>query len=341
MIKELTGNNKVYFDLCFGNDKLISENILGNYIKAFPNYNYEEFKRITFKTEIEPYTALLWMYIAFNENNIKAQRPISIVEKNIKTIKNNIDLIQALLFFFEADIEQTTCTLKDAKNTCKITSCVYIEDIKSSLLKRFKETGLQFSKYTFDEAKEILLNKRDITWIQQYCKQRITDYEFSTSESEEINWENPKEYVTNDIIEDYAYSHTIEREISRELLLDRLQCLKNRLRTKPGARRKNNRVAKLAIRLYYLANLEKFIFSNKENDISKMKLRNSHCRLIYEYLRHFNLIDDIDSQQNSTTPESYIKALINNYYKQANANKDYAKDRINSYKLNNKEFSPF
>ena len=25
MIKELTGNNKVYFDLCFGNDKLISE----------------------------------------------------------------------------------------------------------------------------------------------------------------------------------------------------------------------------------------------------------------------------------------------------------------------------
>ena len=36
MIKELTGNNKVYFDLCFGNDKLISENILGNYIKAFP-----------------------------------------------------------------------------------------------------------------------------------------------------------------------------------------------------------------------------------------------------------------------------------------------------------------
>ena len=54
-----------------------------------------------------------------------------------------------------------------------------------------------------------------------------------------------------------------------------------------------------------------------------------------------SLIDDIDSQQNSTTPESYIKALINNYYKQANANKDYAKDRINSYKLNNKEFSPF
>ena len=50
MIKELTGNNKVYFDLCFGNDKLISENILGYYIKAFPNYNYEEFKRITFKT---------------------------------------------------------------------------------------------------------------------------------------------------------------------------------------------------------------------------------------------------------------------------------------------------
>ena len=145
---------------------------------------------------------MLWIYIAFNENNIKAQRPISIVEKNIKTIKNNIDLIQALLFFFEADIEQTTCTLKDAKNTCKITSCVYIEDIKSSLLKRFKETGLQFSKYTFDEAKEILLNKRDITLIQQYCKQRITDSEFSTSESEEINWENPKEYVTNDIIED-------------------------------------------------------------------------------------------------------------------------------------------
>lgn len=112
MIKKLTGNNKVYFDLCFGNDKLISENILGNYIKTFPNYNYEEFKRITFKTEIEPYTALLWMYIAFNENNIKAQQPISIVEKNIKTIKNNIDLIQALLFFFKADIEQTTCTLK-------------------------------------------------------------------------------------------------------------------------------------------------------------------------------------------------------------------------------------
>lgn len=209
------------------------------------------------------------------------------------------------------------------------------------MLKRFKETGLQFSKYTFDEAKEILLNKRDITWIQQYCKQRIVNYEFFTSESEEINWENPKEYVTNDIIEDYAYSHTIEREISRELLLDRLQCLKNRLKTRPGARRKNNRVAKLAIRLYYLANLEEFIFSNKENDISKMKLKNSHCRLIYECLRHFNLIDDIDSQRNSTTPESYIKALINNYHKQANANKDYAKDRINSYKLNNKEFSPF
>ena len=26
MIKKLTGNNKVNFDLCFGNDKLISEN---------------------------------------------------------------------------------------------------------------------------------------------------------------------------------------------------------------------------------------------------------------------------------------------------------------------------
>ena len=34
MIKELTGNNKVYFDLCFGNDKLISENIIMKNLKG-------------------------------------------------------------------------------------------------------------------------------------------------------------------------------------------------------------------------------------------------------------------------------------------------------------------
>lgn len=342
MNKELTGEPKRYFDLCFGYDKLISENILGNYTRLFQDkYDYEEFKRIAIKTLIEPYYPLLWMYIAFNRSNIIEQSITSIEKKSIKAVKDNIDLIQTLLFFFEADIDQTTCTLRDTKTICKITSSLHLETIRDSLLLRFKESKMQYSKYTFEEAKEAILKLQDITWVQQYCKNHYTDYEYFISEFGEPDWDNPEEYITDDMIEDYAYDHDIEREITKELLLNRLQGFKSRLNTKPGAKPKNNRIAVLAIKISYLIRLREFILDDNIIDISKMQLKNAHCRLIYECLRYFNLIDDVNNRGNSTTPESYIKALINNYYKQTSGNRSRVVDRINSYKSNNEEILPF
>ena len=152
-----------------------------------------------------------------------------------------------------------------------------------------------------------------------------------------VNINNPIEYIDNDMINSYCEEHFSERPITLQFLYHQCDLIKiDKTKKKRGAKPKNDSVASVAERLSYLIRLKRFLNQNEVNDISKFSISNKDCRLIHDYLVIIQLIPNQRERNNTTTtPENYIKALIQNYRK----NRKYVSNMnnlvhflINSYK---------
>lgn len=172
-----------------------------------------------------------------------------------------------------------------------------------------------------EEAELELLASEDRYWVRDYMSRfpnihyiheggcfYFEEYDIYTDE------EDIQEYITTDMIEDYADEHYKFADITLDLLKEKQIELSSKLKKNVGAKAKNDNIADIAECLSYLIRLNRFFYQNSCNDITKFPLSNQDCRLIHDVLVFFGLISDQKEKTNTTTtPENYIKAIIKNY----------------------------
>lgn len=328
-------------------------------------FSKEKFTRLLVKTELEPYTEILWkfglkeIYIKHffdfqkqnssigNEINLKtlSKTFLDYIDHIVKhkpnhflidndsginidltyTIKKNeeLELTELLIFLLEEKQNGITLDFKSKitnnKFNCK--SDLLLDPIINNIINEYKKRNYNEANLSYEEAEWELNTFPDLQWIRDYFKRFPTiiqtDYDndmyYMEGYENPINIHDTHNYIEAYMIEDYANDHYTNADITLQFLKDKHKALK--ARTKVGAKPKNDYIASMTERLSYLIRLDRFFQQDIHKDISKFPISNKDYRLIHDYLVFWQFIEDKRETKNSTTPENYIKSLINNYRK--------------------------
>lgn len=342
------------FKLCFLNPYKENDSYIEMLIQKYP-IDENSFHRLLFNTEIEEFAPKL-MILGLNEMNKELQNenepfiddlPFDFVEGReiVLTRREQFiqsrELIETLIFLFENKNSNTSITLKSGKfknNNFKTSNNEIIDTLIDGLKSKLIERNLNTDCLSYEDAKYEILDLKDIDWIKNWIERYIKENDINRQEGTEFsfNINNPIEYIDNDMINSYCAEHFSERPITLQFLYHQCDMITvSKKKKKAGAKPKNDSVASLAERLSYLIRLNRFLNQNEENDISKFSISNKDCRLIHDYLVIFKLIPNQRERNNTTTtPENYIKALIQNYRKNRKfvSNINMVHFLINSYK---------
>lgn len=343
------------FKLCFLNPYKENDSYIEMLIQKYP-IDENSFHRLLFNTEIEEFAPKLKI-LGLNEMNKGQQNenesilddlPFDVVESDEIGLSREAklyqskELIETLIFLFENKNSNTSMTLKSGKlknNNLKTSNKDISDALMEGLITKLIERNLNTDLLSYEDAKYEILNLKDIDWIKNWIEKYIIENDLRNQVSKEfsININNPSEYIDNDMINSYCEEHFSERPITLQFLYHQCDMITvSKKKKKAGAKPKNDSLASLAERLSYLIRLNRFLNQNEVNDISKFSISNKDCRLIHDYLVIFQLIPNQRERNNTTTtPENYIKALIQNYRK----NRKYVSNMnnmvhflINSYK---------
>lgn len=343
------------FKLCFLNPYKENDSYIEMLIQKYP-IDENSFHRLLFNTEIEEFAPKLKI-LGLNEMNKGLQNenesilddlPFDVVESDEIGLSREAklyqskELIETLIFLFENKNSNTSMTLKSGKlknNNLKTSNKDISDALMEGLITKLIERKLNTDFLSYEDAKYEILNLKDIDWIKNWIEKYIIENDLRNQVSKEfsININNPSEYIDNDMINSYCEEHFSERPITLQFLYHQCDMITvSKKKKKAGAKPKNDSLASLAERLSYLIRLNRFLNQNEVNDISKFSISNKDCRLIHDYLVIFQLIPNQRERNNTTTtPENYIKALIQNYRK----NRKYVSNMnnmvhflINSYK---------
>ncbi|MHB9055775.1 MAG: hypothetical protein ACYC2P_06430 [Paludibacteraceae bacterium] len=344
--------------------------------------NKNDFIRLLIKTDLEPYTEILWNlgllevyylnYLFFNPeksnqyndfemtnfthdlNYISKYRPefiyfdsngmSSIDTSSRKKKVDNLELTNLLIFLLDENNNGITVNFKSNLLNKSITTRndLLIKSIIDTLKNEYVTRKLNEVNLTYEEAEMELLAAEDRYWVRDYMN-RFSNIHYINEggcfyyEEYElyVDEENIQEYITTDMIEDYADDHFTFVEVTLDLLKEKQIELSSKLAKKVGAIPKNDNIAELAESLSYLIRLNRFFEQNTCKDITEFPLSNQDCRLIHDVLVFFGLLSNQKEKSNTTTtPENYIKALINNYrlHRKVPVKNNANHMRINSHK---------
>ena len=363
------------FKLCFKMLPEMNENDMKKVISDF-NFDKEKFIRLLIKTDLEQFTELLWNFGLkevflkhfkdynnketiinrdYFEHIIKYRSEFVIYDKDglssIDTSSkekkaDNLELTNLLIFLLEENENGINVNFKSnlLNKSFNTKSNFLLKSIIDVLKNEYVTRKLNEVNLTDEEAELELLAAEDRYWVREYMSRfsnihyiheggcfYFEEYDIYTDE------DNIQEYITTDMIEDYADEHYKFADITIELLKEKQIELSSKLKKKVGAKAKNDNIANISERLSYLIRLNRFIKQDKCNDISEYPLSNKDCRLIHDYLTFYDLIPDQNSKTTTTTtPENYIKALIKNYRTHRLKHiQERTHFQINSYKNNN------
>lgn len=360
------------FKLCFKKLPEINDNDMKNVISDF-RYDKEKFIRLLIKTDLEQFTELLWNFGLkevflkhFKDYNNKEsifngdyldyiikyrsefvtydEDGLASIDTSSKEIKaENLELTQLLIFLLEEIETGINVNFKSniLNNSFNTKSDLIIKSIINVLINEYVARKLNKVNLTYEEAELELLAAEDEYWVRDYMT-RIENVHYIHEGlcfyfedfDQYIDERDIQEYISTEMIEEYADDHYKFAEISLDLLKEKQTELSSKLRKKVGAKAKNDNIANLSVRLSYLIRLNRFLLQDEYNDIYEFPLSNNDCRLIHDYLTFYDLIPDQNSKTNTTSSsENYIKALIKNYRTyRSKLIREKTHEHINSYK---------
>jgi hypothetical protein len=337
----LEANKKI--ELCFDNVAKY-ERFLNS--RSMWDFNYNELERLLIKTDLEDYTSFLYSYGLFNKFYKDQLYSIDTLEEFEITYANEEkELLQLLIFLLSDTDSDITFRLKRGDKTAD--NLTFSNDkIKSGFIEMVK---YQYEKCDFNEenltpaeAEDEIKNMYDTEWIQQYIEKCLADTDERVFYPQITTISDFDGFVDDDMINEYAYEHYTKRDITLDYLKTKLDQYNNKYVTKPGAKPKNDDLSRSKELLSYLIRLNKFLNQNEYNDIESFPIQNKDCILIYDYLRFFDLTDDLSSNTNSTKPHNKIRSDIDNFrkYRKPKLKTKYpffdAESSINLFKRNNK-----
>lgn len=360
------------FKLCFNSIPSIEDNIKDKIINDF-QLNKTNFDKILIKADFEESTELLWLFGIrelylknFEIYNIKPKdlnqdrleqiikyRPecisyndegyinIDVSSKENKIIE--IELTELLIFLLEESENKINTVLKSNRTGVNFSTDnpLIINLLFDSVKNKFIEKGYDLTNLDLLSAENELLDSYDIRWIKEYFERfigikKVDDNTYQLDDFDElIDINNISDWINQDMINEYTQDHQTNAVITLQFLKQKLLNLKADIQSKPGAKAKNINTTNIVEFLLSFKRLEQFLLQDKVNDISLFPVSNKDCRLVHDYLVFFDLITDQRKNSNTTTPEAYIKSLINNRKgkKEYNNRKTSPIKRINDFKL--------
>ena len=297
-------------------DGINYEDEFENFI-AKQNYSEQEFLRILFSGRLERYKDLIISGIVdLKIEEASYQKSIIEVEESQAEKEYKRTIIQMLYTTMKANLEENKTldiSITDIRdNKIKASNPNLSIAIERALSNEYTRLKLNESELTIDEARASITNQEDI------------DFFLGNEEGDNPNYFLIKdglitfipEAVSDEDVEYYAQCHTLQREVSYELVSDVYQGIiinKEPFRKKMGAKVINSALSSFLLRLSFLARFDNFLSQNEINDIWKYKISNKTCLLIYDLLSLFDVIFrknvkyEADDKEKKT---KYIRALI-------------------------------
>lgn len=291
------------------------------------NYNQLQIAPKEFSDQIDVSLAHIEHIAKYQPEKVFYENGLKVIDATSEITKmEELELIELLIFLFIENANGIKSTFKSNKYKKSINSnSPFITSlIIEALIKEYENRKYNLVNLSFEEARDEIENLIDKYWIRNYIE-RISDifqpnlYDdifFVDGYDEPMDLEATEYYMDDNMIEEYAEDHYKQSDVNLELLIEKRDKIKSRIIKTPGAKPKNDHIAKLAERLSYLIRLDRFLSQNNCDDIITFPIKNEDCRQIHNYLAFFQLIEDQRTKTNTTTsPENYIKALIRNYRK--------------------------
>lgn len=338
--------NKI--ELCFRNH-LKYERFKNS--RSYWDFEYKELERLLIKTDLEEYSDFLFalgLYLKYYEDDIFSLDNLEGFE--ITYANEEKELLELLIYLLsdtESDIafrlkrgDKTADTFSFSNDKIKYG---FVEMIKA----QYEKSDFNEENLTPAEAEDEIYNMYDTDWIQNYVEQSLSDSDNSAYYPKITTFSDFEGFVDDDMIIQYADEHYTKREITLDYLKSKLELYNNKYITKPGAKPKNDNMSRTKELLSYLIRLNRFLNQNECNDIEVFPIQNKDCILIYDYLRFFDLTEDLSSNTNTTKPHNKIRSDIDNfrkYRKPKLKNKYsflYAEELINSSKNPNRTLDVF
>lgn len=270
--------------------------------------NISAFKRFLITNDMEEYSSLLMhlMNIQLKMNKLPYKGEF---EENQKAILNDYwnykrDITASLIILLSNEEGNLSITFQNSKNSYIIDNDSIVESIIKGLLKEYKRRDLNIENLTVQEAEEAIKEKEDLEWIENWLMEK-------GQQVDPFLYEGIDQFISNEMITEYAEEHYITREVDLEYLKNNIKILEQNSKRKAGAKPKNNGIAILARGIANLKRIDKYI-SNQEDieSFEQMKISDSDCKFIHDCLLFFGLIDDYSMNKNSTTPAKYIRILL-------------------------------
>lgn len=196
--------------------------------------------------------------------------------KYLKFYQEQLDIAEALLVC-KSTTESDYITINNAKGKAKLPASL-VPMMEDYLVGKFKEYRLNLSDMTFEEAKDELetsFGGYTEEWVKNYWNEYADSYGFN-DEEKEMYMES--DAIDDELIGEYAEQHQVEREITIELIKEKIKKIKERVKfyTKKGAPIKNTRLISALC-----------LFTS-----IKEKLNNQDYKTIYDCLNFLGLISE-------------------------------------------------
>lgn len=320
------------FQACTG----IEESVLREWSTS-KKYNHNEFaskfqnfNEILIENDMQEFANLLWNY--FNQYLISKD----VVQKNnlnYETFKNIIqddnkifEELTNLLHFLFSNRNKSINSIKIRKQRVKITinnkknieSVFSDSKILESSISEFEKRKYNEEALTINEAKEEIRKNTDSKWISKW----IMQHEYNDLEGfriyDDIDFEihtdyfNPStgkqlsgEVIINQMIQDYAESHVMEREVTSQFI-EKLIDERFSSNKKSGPPEKNKDLKIIVRSLSYLKRIDRYLNNEKVTDIEQIKLESDDCKFAFDCIDFFNLND----KENKSPKPKYIRTLL-------------------------------
>ena len=298
---------EVIFELCMGDITIP----YGNYEDFEIPINREDHRDILVRYDFQSYSDTLIEYQKkwFSRRDSMARLKIEVFDGYFEGLKYKLRVSKILKMFLAAESNNKSkigVSFTDLYNKINLTDINLKELIKETIIKEFENLKLNETECTRDEALEEIITVEDPEWLSEYAFGDCFD-----------GYRVNLDFVTEEIIENYIFSHYKPREVDLELInnvITELETSLNERKGKAGAKIKNMNIGELAKKLSLFHRFQKFLHQNNYSSIKDYPLSNNTCRFIYEYFDFWGLLYDHVKFDKSESDKraKYIRSLIRN-----------------------------
>jgi hypothetical protein len=316
----------------------IDQSTLENWVisaESVPNklkVNILEFKKILIKYDMEEYTSLLICYLKEKKVDIlfkqqfqpKFSNMLQFEDESIEYTKELAEMLHFLLDNKSGSITAIKINkqrdVKEITNKKIITSI--IKAIQQKINRDFRKDSGHIDFLTFEEAKEEIKLQKEPEWVTEWNKKHIYvdgagKRIYVDENMDTVEYLDPAtresvsgEAILNLMIEDYAFDHETEREVT----LDYLEKVKTRDPKQKGKRGAPEKYSSIKPIMQVLADLRRTekLYKNLDKGLNtnNFTLKNSDYRFINDCLVCWSLKQDPEgSGQNTTTIEKALRAI--------------------------------